>query len=602
MNSITNNIPQRFASFFNDKNLSKPLSDLFEKMMEGHVCIETKEDLSKLNNDKLIGLNENEINKPFIYFKNKLYTGRNFYYETQIINHLQRLTELKSYNKVQAKELIDLKDFICKLQSKDEHLKDFAPNEKPDWQLIAALNAVHKQISIITGGPGTGKTTTVAKVLAILNHLNPKLKIELAAPTGKAAVRMKESLLQSSDNNKHYQIESLIKNLRPKTLHTLLGYNFNLPFFKRNRDNPLHADVIIVDECSMIDVALFAKLLDAVADGTKLILLGDSNQLSPVGAGSVFGDICAVLESAENKFDTEQVAFFNQYLADDRQFNETFSLDEKQKNSFLDEHLVRLQKTYRYNSNSEMGKFTSNIILGNSEYALHYIKNQEEALKIDLEYKEALLAEFSNNFKDYIEEEDTKTAIEKLNENRILCAVKKSKFGVYAINDKIENLLKQKFKHTNKIFDPNKNDFYHNQPILVTQNLKNLGLNNGDVGLIRKNENGQLMAYFPCSGEENEYGKINVNLKQINPSLISHWETVFAMTIHKSQGSEFKNIFVVLPKNEENKILSRELVYTAITRAKKGGKITIQTSEQILKNAIENKTERVSGIVERLKN
>lgn len=602
MKHSTNNISNQFASFFNKEGLEEPLALLFDKMMQGHVCINTEKELSKGDFIDLVATAESEL-KPFVYFKNKLYTGRNFYYETQIINHLTRLSKSKVPDVFNKLNLNKVKDFITKLQSVDENLNTFTEDEKPDWQLVAALNALDKQISIITGGPGTGKTTTVAKVLSILNQLNPKLKIELAAPTGKASVRMKESLIQSTGNNRYYEIDDLINEIKPKTIHRLLRYNYHSPFFKKNQENPIKADVIIVDECSMIDVALFAKLLDAIADGTKLILLGDSNQLSPVGAGSVFGDICAALEHSENKFKAQKIAFFNEYLAKDRKLSNAFNLDQKDKTVFLDQHLVRLQKTYRYDAQSKMGDFTSNIIKGKADYAMKYIVNQDDALRIDLKYEESLLIEFAKKFKAYIEEEDIKEAIIQLNDNRILCAVKKSKLGVYAINEKIENLLKGMYRKNKYLFDPNKKDFYHNQPILVTKNMNDLGLYNGDVGLIRKNHKGQMMAYFPSTGEEDEYGKIEgKDLKAINPNLISDFETVFAMTIHKSQGSEFKNIFIVLPKNEDNKVLTRELLYTAITRAKKGGEIIIQTSEATLKNAISRKTERVSGIVERLKN
>jgi exodeoxyribonuclease V alpha subunit len=588
---------QVFAKYFaKDSELTPSLENLYRKMEEGHLCVELE---GEPQDRELIAKDDNGSNPlPFVSFNGKLYTGRFFYYETLIVDQLKNLAQS---NPVEFSD--EVKNHIrSHIRSKDsaESLSSFTEEEKPDWQLIAAVNACMKRLCIITGGPGTGKTTTVAKILSILNKQSPGLKIELAAPTGKAAIRMKESLLNSISGNSGLDIDGIVNGLKPKTIHRLLGPNFQSPFFKSNRSNPLKADVLIVDESSMIGAPLFAKLLDAVAPHTRLILLGDSNQLSSVDSGSVFGDLCAVTAETENKFNTKEFNVFNDLCDTDRKMPDKYcaACDK----TILDGHVIRLHKTYRYDRNSAIGQLTANINAGNEDGVRKYIANQVDGLVIDQKYSATILDEFVKHYMDYILEEDIQAALIKLNKVRVLCAVRESKQGIYFLNGQIEAKLKRLFRDQEHVkFNPSDTEFYQNQPILVTQNIRELMLYNGDVGIIRKNENGRMMAYFPATGEDNEYGRVKDKpYKAINPGLITNWETVFAMTIHKSQGSEFDNVLVVLPQKSEHKLLSRELIYTAITRGKTGGKVVVQTEEDTLMKAVEIQIQRVSGIADRL--
>lgn len=587
-----------FAQFFtSDASTEKILAGLYQKMEEGHVCLKLEGE-PRLDR-QIIGKAEEGAVKPFVVHNNHLYTQRFFYYETLIVEKLIALTQ-KAFVQLKESSVEHIKKAI---QLKDDTRAEIilSEEEKPDWQLLAAVNACRKHLCIITGGPGTGKTTTLAKILSILQKDNPDLRIALAAPTGKAAGRMKESLINSSKNHEDLGITELTEKLKPQTIHRLLGTLYPSPFFKHNKSNPLPADVVIIDECSMIGASLFAKMLDAIGPETRLILLGDSNQLSPVESGSVFGDVCELAAENMNRFPKEEFDFLNTLCAKDKFMPEKYLL--KNKNTYLDGHVIRLQKTWRYRNDSAIGQFTSGINRGDAGEVERYLDAQEKQLKIDESYDPGILDNFVTHYKNYIEEDDISKALEKFNKVRVLCAVRESAQGIYHLNEQIENKLKNLLKkERNPKYNPSKTDFYHHQPILITRNMNDLQLNNGDVGIIRLHENGRLMAFFPCTGEGDEYGKAEgKNYKVIHPGLITHWETVYAMTIHKSQGSEFEQLLVVLPKKQSNDMLTRELIYTAITRGKKEGKVIVQTNREVLLGAVQKRIERTSGVADRLK-
>lgn len=612
-----------FAHFFNEEALAPYLFALSKKMQDGHICL----DLNELPTDEefwkefegdyrnpeklpeqteLIGSNSDE-KKPFVVANNKLYLNRDFFYETQVLDGLKGMVDAeKDVFEKRKQKLSKLTAFIEGLQSADKNLAAFEADEKPDWQLVAAIQGALNNLTIVTGGPGTGKTTTVAKILALLNKMEPGLSIALTAPTGKAAMRMKESLLNTvnDERNKNLQINNLVADLEAKTIHRLLGSIHQSPFFKHNADNPLNYDVVVVDEASMIGVGLFAKLIQAMKPGARLIILGDAEQLAPVDAGSLFGDLCTGLKENENQFEDQHLVFINTFLAKDRQLNEIYKL--AQSNSFLDEHLVRLKKTYRYDQRSKMGQFTKAVIAGKVDELEGILSLEEDSFVLDEEYDEKLFKQFVSKYKAYIEEPSIEKALEKLNDCRVLCAVRQGEQGIYKINERIEGLLKnalngQKNAEGLYYFKPS-DGFYHNQPIMVTQNTPAIGLQNGDVGIIRLKE-GRLKAFFPGNQEETEKSendKDTPKLKEVNPAVIPEWETVFAMTIHKSQGSEFNEVMVILPKQEENRLLTRELLYTGVTRAKE--KALVQSSLEIVKQTTLQGVNRGSGIQERIKN
>ena len=251
MNKIFNNNPHNaFANYFGDEKTAPFLYALSKKMEAGNICVDIKkmdsyeEDFwSGFNdgvvlrpsgfeiNEKIVSKNLTDI-KPFVLYNNKLYTHRYFFYETSIINKLKELCTLDSEIIINRKNSIENNtSFIEKLQSADKEIDTYTEDEKPDWQLVATIQGVLNNLTVITGGPGTGKTTTVAKILALLNKIEPGIKVALTAPTGKAAIRMKESLIKSSNENKDLEIGKLIDGLNPKTMHSLLGANYQSPFF-----------------------------------------------------------------------------------------------------------------------------------------------------------------------------------------------------------------------------------------------------------------------------------------------------------------------------------------------------------------------------------
>jgi exodeoxyribonuclease V alpha subunit len=338
-------------------------------------------------------------------------------------------------------------------------------------------------------------------------------------------------------------------------------------------------DVVIIDESSMIDAALFAKLLNAIGSHTKLILLGDKDQLASIEAGSLFGDLC-LAENAINQFSEDKLNFINKVITNP--LNQ-IPKPAKQSKHLLAEHIIELKFSHRFNSEKGIGKLSKAII--NNEVAVieDFIKLQnDEQVSIHTDYSATAFENFIAGYQDYIQEKDIKTAFQKLNNLRVLCATREGEQGLYSTNKKIEDYLKG--KSLISIIE----EFYEHRPIMVTSNNYNLGLFNGDIGIIRKDENGILRAHFESPDGE---------IIKILPGLLSKVETVFAMTIHKSQGSEFNQVLISLPNVEEIKILTRELLYTGITRAK--SKVVILGSEQIILQTAKEQVQRASGIQNR---
>jgi len=441
--------------------------------------------------------------KPFVVFNGKVYLHRYFTYETQIIENIVRLGN---------------------------------------------------NFKIITGGPGTGKTYSVAQNLIKLLSGNIELKIGMAAPTGKAAGRMNEAIRKFASDDRNIidpSVREKLVSLNAQTIHRLLGYVPVSVFFRYDKKKPLPFDVIIIDEASMIDGALMAKLLSAIGGDTLFYLIGDKDQLASVEAGSVFGDICRAGNSS----------------------------------ALLQEKIKLLEKNYRAES-ADIIEFSKQIISG--EISDAYYLNTKDAVTIDTEYKTDLFVGQVELYEDYIREPDPLIALKLLNRLRVLCVTREHDHSVDEANERIAGILKQKINDA-ELFSP-KSGFYHNQPIIITKNDYTLNLSNGDVGLIRKEAvTGLMKAYF-----EDQDGK----LKEYHAGYLNYFETVFAMTIHKSQGSEFDHVVVQLPEKQARKLLTRELLYTAVTRARK--RVVVQGTAGVLSHCIENRVMRASGLTERI--
>lgn len=594
--NITDDIHRQFAEYFEEPAIWPYAYMMSQKLTEGNICISVDEVLANLSTtpyNRAIDkkdllkyptfITKDQINKaPFILHNDRLYFQRYFKYETSIIEKLKSLIAAEA--EVIADRISQLESQKALIQSlkTDYKLEGLTTKEKVDWQLVAVLKALLNNFSIITGGPGTGKTTTLAKLLIVLYALEPNAKVALAAPTGKASMRMLESLKGSTLNFKE-ETKAKIDALVPSTIHSLLGYKKESVNFKHNAENPLPYDWVVVDEASMIDVPMFSKLLAALGDKTRIILLGDKDQLASVEAGSLLGDLCQTLPSL-NQFSNETANWINEFIIDtDRKLKPEFIADA---NQLLAGHIIEIKYSHRFNSQGAIGKLSRAVIDGNVDEVKRLIATaQGTNVIVDQTYNPSLLENFVEGYASFINETDIKLALKKLNELRVLVAVRQGPRGLYATNNAIEMQLRKI-----GLIKPD-GDFYENRPIMVTRNMYDLGLLNGDTGIMRKDANGNLKVWF-----EDGLGGI----KSVLPAYLNFSETAFAMTIHKSQGSEFDNVMVILPEGTSNALLTRELLYTGITRAKTS--ITIQGDMATIEHAVNASVNRISGITGRIDN
>jgi exodeoxyribonuclease V alpha subunit len=457
-----------------------------------------------------------------------------------------------------------------------------AKDEATDWQRIAAVAAVTRRFCVISGGPGTGKTSTVVKVLALLleQQGGEKCRIALAAPTGKAAARLKESIMGGVAN-----CEAAVRDLIPEdvfTLHRLLGYLKGSCSFRHNGDNPLPYDIVIVDEASMVSLPLMAKLVDALRQDARLILLGDRDQLASVEAGAVLGDICNT--GGFHGFSPSFAVLAEEVAGDSVPVQEGIGP--------LGDAVVQLKKSYRFSASSGIGKVGALVNAGNGAAALEAFRSGEYPdLALSSTPPSASLAEtvadrIIKGFKPYLEQSAPEEAFEAFGRFRILCAMRNGPYGVEALNQLVrERLAKGGVIHPG-------GRWYAGEPVMITCNDCNVGLFNGDVGLILPDpESGnELRAFFPSGSG---------GMRKVLPLRLPAHEPAFAMTVHKSQGSEFERVLLILP-DRDAPLLTRELIYTGITRAKQS--VEVMAKDDLFINAVQRRIIRKSGLRERLWN
>ena len=579
-------IHHAFASFFEEPRIFPYAYWLSRRLQEGHTCLdlgEKNEETASLNAAtarKITSLvSDGSTVKPFVLEGNRLYFHRYYDYESQILSGIHRLLHAGQASFAERCAALNKQSaLIADLQSGVDDAS-LPPAELIDWQLITALQAVTGNFTICTGGPGTGKTTTVARILTLLYSIDPTLRITLTAPTGKAAVRMEESLkktpLKLPDT-----VQQHLQKLNSSTLHRLLRKIPDSVRFRHDQENPLPYDVIIVDEASMIDAPLFARLLNAVPSDARLIMLGDNNQLASVEAGSVLGDVCKAAGKL-NSFTADQAKFLNGFISDKRcQLSSEYFTKNA---SALNGRVIELQRSRRFTSAGGIGKL-SRVMLHNDSAELKKIiaEGQTPEYVIDTTGDPKIFESFIAGYEAFIREPDIATALEKLNQLRVLVTVREGDLGLHAINKKIENFLKsRKLIRTGP-------EYYENRPVLVTRNNPLLELMNGDVGIVRMDSEKQMRVYFPDAEK---------GIRAVVPEQLTHVQTLWAMTIHKSQGSEYGQVLVILPDDVDNKLLTRELLYTAITRAR--DRVVIQGKEEIILAAAATAVKRASGIADR---
>ena len=456
----------------------------------------------------------------------------------------------------------------------------FPPTDEVDWQKVAAAVALTRRVSVISGGPGTGKTTTVARLLAALirTQRQPRCRIRLAAPTGKAAARLTESLgmalrqLPLSDEQKA-QLPA-----EASTLHRLLGVQPGSQRGRYHAGHPLHLDVLVVDEASMIDLPMMARLIDALPAHARVIFLGDRDQLASVEAGAVLGDICAWVSAGYTAGRAEALT---------RITGTPVPAGEGSQAAALRDSLCLLQKSYRFGSDSGIGQLAQAVNRGDKAAVRAALRQGFDDIELKPlsstgEYQAMLEAALAG-YDDYLQllkaRAEPEAILRAFNHYQLLCALREGPFGVSGLNSQLEQLLVRRRSITPSRYS----GWYEGRPVMIARNDSALELFNGDIGIALDRGNG-LRVWFPLP---------DGSIKSVQPSRLPEHDTAWAMTVHKSQGSEFNHAALVLP-DRSVPVVTRELVYTAITRAKQ--RLSLYSDEKLLTQAIAVRTERRSGL------
>ena len=459
--------------------------------------------------------------------------------------------------------------------------------EEIDWQKVAALAALQKKFCVISGGPGTGKTSTVVKIIALLleQAKDEHLRIALAAPTGKAAARLNESIRQMREK---LDCAEAVKVHIPKnvsTIHRLLGFMGRSSRFRYSKDNRLPFDVVIVDEASMVALPLMAKLAVALKSDARLIVLGDRDQLASVEAGAILGDICGGVEL--EPFSSGFVDFVARVTGKRIPAGQPAS-----GLPFLADSLVVMKKNFRFSSGSGIGAVGMAVNGGDGRTAMAILTGDSHpditwsGVTPPEEFRKKLAGAILEGYNAFLKAATPAEALAAFDAFRVLCAIRQGPYGVEGVNSLIEEILAGK-----GLIDP-LNRWYHGRPVMITVNDYNLKLFNGDVGIVFNDTvaGSTPGVYFPSP---------DGGVRRISPVRLPIHETVYAMTIHKSQGSEFDRILLLLP-NHDSEVLTRELIYTGITRARKGA--ALWGAEEVFAAAVARRVERSSGLRDALWN
>lgn len=585
----------------------------------GHLCLPLKRMPQQSEQDwqALMALYpalfqlEQDNNQPFVYANTALYMRRYFSYQQQIAWYLQQSSE-RSQQLRQAINPALLNQLLEPLFPATA-----ATQAEPDWQRLSCAIAASSSFSVITGGPGTGKTTTVVKLLLVLQQLQQQqgaapLTIQLAAPTGKAAVRLRSSIRNTLVK---LPASAEIKSQVPtdvSTLHKLLGARAQSRQFKQNELEPLALDLLVVDEASMLDVELMAALLSALPAHARLILLGDKDQLASVEAGALMAELCQWAE--QGHYWPATVAWLNQLSS--------AAIPEhliSQQGKALEQQIGMLRVSHRFDPQSGIAKLATAVNSGQSAEVAEIC----QAGYADLQYLEqaelkqlkhfVLTGQGKSQLKDAagfqfylatvaqgpaLDAEETQIdrwaqqVLTDFSAFQLLCAVRQGPFGVEQVNLSVETMLHQAglIQHSSQPSTRQVSLWYAGRPVMVTQNDYALGLMNGDVGIcLARPYQGKWILAVAFASEDSSKA-----VRWVLPSRLQQVETAYAITVHKSQGSEFRHAVLVLP-DQFSPVLTRELIYTGITRAAKLFSLVCAKAD-LLSLAIEQKVQRQGAV------
>lgn len=504
--------------------------------------------------------------RPLVLDGMRLYLARYWHFEKTLADGLHRLASAS------ASAPVDLD----RLEAALNRLFPQVPARgESDGQKTAAALAALRRLCIVSGGPGTGKTHTVAVILALIAELAgpPFPRMVLAAPTGKAAARLTEALRKAREQ---LPVAAEVRNAIPTeamTLHRLIRVRPGRANPGHGPGNPLHLDLLVVDEASMIDLPLMSRTVAALPDHARLILLGDKDQLASVEAGNVFADLCA---KPGRGYSPALGATLKRCAA--------YNGPADPAATALGDCLALLEKSYRFGSHSGIGALARAVRAGADPMPVfesgagdvtHVAPDPFRPLSVP----EAAIDAFGAIFKTA----DPAQALARLDHFAILCATREGAAGVVESNRRVEMGLKEAGLAVEA------GGMYRGRPILVTRNDYQLGVFNGDIGILWPDPaDGVLRAWFRQADGE---------LKKISPGRLPAHETAFAITVHKAQGSEFDRVLLLLP-HRDVQVLSRELLYTAATRAR--AHIEIRGPAGLIRLAATRTAERASGLAERL--
>lgn len=520
------------------------------------ICIEMKTDAISDGEDC------NAQSAPLVLRHNvfsRVYLNRFYRYELNIARCIRERVD-----KSGEKSDIDIQKIHE--ASSNFHNREF----EKDMQQQAVYNALRSNFTIVTGGPGRGKTTVLTDILAMELEGRPDMKIALCAPTGKAAARMKQSIEKAlvDDNVKlnedmfSMEIRRKLKDLRPQTVHRLIGIFLDTDCPKFNASNTLDFDLVAVDECSMLSLQMFSQLLSAMKTETKLILLGDENQLESVDSGKVLAELCncQLLKTKENPVIVNRLVENFRSRENPALCQYTDEIVKEPPNPDVDGLFCGTDPRFKAIEIAEKERDKQlRAVVANALFEAGILKEKptkEKSRDLDNTWKRA---------------DNVLQALENIETFKILCPLREGNYGVSKLNAIVSELLGMNGEYATGV------------PIMITQNDKVTGLSNGDLGVCFRNK-----VYFYVLKSDGTSDALGFNPAQLPPN-----ERAFAMTIHKSQGSDYKHLFMCLPE-QDNPVLTRELVYTGITRAKKT--FTMIASRRILEKVQKRACERWSGL------